>query len=157
MTQEDEPLKGRRFILLDEDRFTARMIQTLLPTLGDVTLDVHPSIAEVVTAANEALALPNGGEVIVLLDLDGEKRHGLTLLKQIRTGEAGLPRGLPVLALAGHSDQTLVLKAQELDVGAVLARPLSRAALHAACRRLSPGGLAPRPAESYAAVSLPGG
>lgn len=155
MTQEDEPLKGRHFILLDEDRFTARMIQTLLPTLGEVTFDSRASVEDAVTALKSAVDAAAGTGVIVLLDLDGERHRGLALLKLIRTGEAGLPRGLPVLALAGHSDQTLVLKAQELDVGAVLARPLSRSALHAACRRLGPDGIEPRPVEAYQSVVLP--
>ncbi|MFY7958915.1 MAG: hypothetical protein ACOVVK_02465 [Elsteraceae bacterium] len=156
MTQEDELLKGRHFILLDEDRFTARMIQTLLPTLGEVTFESHPSIEGILTALRRLAAAPPSAGVVVLLDIDGERRQGLALLKMIRTGEAGAPRGLPVLALAGHSDQTLVLKAQELDVGAVLARPLSRSALHAACRRLGSSEIAPRPAEAYLSVSLPG-
>lgn len=155
MTQEDEPLKGRHFILLDEDRFTARMIQTLLPTLGEVTFDIRPSVDEAITALKRAVDESSGTGVIVLVDLDGERHQGLALLKLIRTGEAGLPRGLPVLALAGHSDQTLVLKSQELDVGAVLARPLSRSALHAACRRLGPSGIEPRPVETYQNVVLP--
>lgn len=157
MTQEDEPLKGRHFILLDEDRFTARMIQTLVPTLGDVTLDIRPSVEEAIAALKRVVEESSGAGVILLVDLDGEQRQGIALLKMIRTGEAGLPRGLPVLALAGHSDQTLVLKSQELDIGAVLARPLSRSALHAACRRLGPSGIEPRSVEAYQAVMLPVG
>jgi len=155
MTQEDDPPLTRRFILLDEDRFTARMIQTLLPTLGEVTIDIHPTIEDAVWAAKRALSEAAGDGVILVVDLDGERRQGLALLKMIRVGETGLPRGLPVMALAGHSDQTLVLKAQELDVGAVLARPLSRSALHAACRRLGTGGIDPRPVETYQSVILP--
>ncbi len=151
MINDDDSLSGRHFVLLDEDRFTAQMIQTLLPTLGAVTFEKHQDIDGVV-AAMKAIT---EGEPILLVDLDGERHLGLTLLKQIRTGEAGLPRGLPVLALAGQNDQTLVMKAQELDVGAVLARPLSRAALHATCRRLGVSGIEPRPAEAYQMVGLP--
>jgi hypothetical protein len=81
MTQEDDPPLTRRFILLDEDRFTARMIQTLLPTLGEVTIDIHPTIEDAVWAAKRALSEAAGDGVILVVDLDGERRQGLALLK----------------------------------------------------------------------------
>jgi len=37
----------------------------------------------------------------------------------------------------------------------VLARPLSRSALHASCRRLGPTGIEPRSVEAYAGVEIP--
>jgi DNA-binding NarL/FixJ family response regulator len=155
MINDDDSLKGRHFVLLDEDRFTAQMIQTLMPTLGAVTMEICQGVDATIVALKAALTRKAVTGVIALVDLDGERRLGLTLLKAVRSGAAGLPRGLPVLALAGHSDQTLILKAHDLDVGAVLARPLSRSALHASCRRLGPTGIEPRSVEAYAGVEIP--
>jgi DNA-binding NarL/FixJ family response regulator len=151
MSNVADSLAGRHFVLLDEDQYTVYMMKTLLPTLGAVTFQV----CQDVLAAVEALKAAPGPHPIVLVDLDGEQNLGLTMLKGIRTGLLGLPRGLAVLALAGQSDQTSIVKAQDLDVGAVLARPLSKSALHASCRRLGPGGIEPRSAEVYKAVQLP--
>ena len=157
MIQEDNPLIAHHFVLIDEDNFTARAFRTLLPTLGDVSFDILPTLEEARTALARVVESAATTRPILLVDLDGEEYHGLSLLKSIRTGEAGLPRGLPVLAVAGFGDQSWVNVAQALDVGAVLARPLTRHALHAACRRLSMGGVDPRPVEFYMAVELPSG
>ena len=151
MSNVGDSLAGRHFVLLDEDQYTVYMMKTLLPTLGAVTFQV----CQDVLGAVDALKAAPGLHPIVLVDLEGEQNLGLTMLKGIRTGLLGLPRGLDVLALAGQSDQTSIVKAQDLDVGAVLARPLSKSALHASCRRLGPGGIEPRPADVYKAVQLP--
>jgi len=150
MTSTEDFLDGRHIVLLDEDRFTARMIATLLPSLGAVSLDVRLDLDDAIAAARTAPA----AETIVMIDLDGEKRLGLSLLKAIRIGEAGTARDLPVLALAGRNDQNLIDLAHALDVNAILARPLSRAALHASCRRLAASGIEPRPAETYRSVAV---
>ncbi len=84
--------------------------------------------------------------------------NGLQLLKDLRTGQAGVPRGLPFALLTGFAERPLVRLAVQLDADAFLAKPVDAAALVRHVEQLLHHG--PRQetelheAEHYAAIDV---
>lgn len=79
---------------------------------------------------------------------------GLEILRAVRCGHTGLARDLPVLMLTGHADEHIVRVAGELDVSALLTKPVSKAQLRQRLDSALKRRLRLKPAARYDAVDL---
>jgi CheY-like chemotaxis protein len=118
-------------LFVDDEGFTRRIVVQLLRSLG--CEDVRQA-----GDVNEALDVLSDMEAvhIVIADFRMSPDNGLKLVKEIRTGNAGIDRGTPLAMLTGYSEKSLVEVALALDVNAFLVKPISRNILGTRLSRL---------------------
>jgi CheY-like chemotaxis protein len=108
-------------VLIAEDVDVARMIlKRHLTKLG------VPRVLEA-TDGDEALALlAEHGDAVdtAIIDFQMPGKHGLQVLKAIRTGDSGVRRNLPVALLTGQLEAALEALAGRLDLDAFLGKPV---------------------------------
>ena len=108
-------------VLIAEDVDVARMIlKRHLSKLG------VPQILEAADG-DQALALlaeHGDGIDVAIVDFQMPGKHGLQVLKAIRTGAAGARRNLPVALLTGQLEAALEALAGRLDLDAFLGKPV---------------------------------
>lgn len=125
-------LSGRKFLLVDDVRFTRMTLATMLRQFGE------PVIFEA-GDGQAALALLQGeaaGADCVITDIDMPILDGVGLLQAIRQGTGAIPRETKVVLLTGHSDFDRFGPALFLDLDGFLSKPVSRTAMEACLRRL---------------------
>jgi DNA-binding response OmpR family regulator len=79
---------------------------------------------------------------------------GLGILQAVRCGQTALSRDLPILMLTGHADEYIVRVAGELDVSALLTKPVSKVQLRARLDAATKRAVELKPPQSYAAVEV---
>lgn len=118
-------LAGRRLLITDDEDFSRFFVVRMVRELGCT------DILEAVDGVDgiEKLKECAGDLSVLILDFNMPRQNGLSVLKAIRTGSAGIPRDTNVLMLTSSSDFVLVGAAMALDVDAFLIKPVSEAAL----------------------------
>jgi CheY-like chemotaxis protein len=91
----------------------------------------------------------------VILDQQMRGFTGLEVLQAIRSGRTAVAHNIPVLMLTGHADKDIVRIAGELDVSALLTKPVSKALLRERMLAVEMHPAADKPPESYACVKVP--
>ncbi len=143
-------LQGRRIMVLDDEKYTLRMLRTVLQGLG--ATDVMD-----VSNAEEAAQILNGNRFKVdclCADFNMPKVHGLLLVKAIRLGARGLPRDLPIVMLTGHTNEAIVESARALHVNGLIRKPVSRAQLETTLGRVFSNPFQAAPPEAYRDVNV---
>jgi len=108
-------------VLIAEDVDVARMIlKRHLAKLG------VPTILEAVDGDQTMALLAEHGDAIdaAIIDFQMPGKHGLQVLKAIRTGEAKVRRNLPLALLTGQLEAALEALAGRLDLDAFLGKPV---------------------------------
>lgn len=142
---------GRRLLIVDDLSFLRTTVTRLLNRAG---------FTDIVQAKDgvDALGILGGGSIdCVLTDYRMPGITGLQLLQQIRVGDLGSRRNLPVVLLTGHAERAVVEAAQALDANDVLVKPCSAKTL---AQRLEHAIVTPaalKTAEEYRQVALPKG
>jgi two-component system cell cycle response regulator len=114
---------GGRILVIDDH---ARQAQRVLAELSVE----HRPIVE--TEPEKALLTARGAVDLVIVNTDARGFDGLRLAAQIRSDEA--TRTLPVLAIVDFDDRPKVVKALEIGVNDILARPIDPQELAARAR-----------------------
>lgn len=123
-------------VLIAEDVDVARMIlKRHLAKLG------VPTILEAVDGDQTMTLLAEHGDAIdaAIIDFQMPGKHGLGVLKAIRTGEAKVRRNLPVALLTGQLEVALEALAGRLDLDAFLGKPVRADVLEDTLRLLLAG------------------
>src|SRR5579862_4188743 len=104
----------------------------------------------------QALSLLRTEAVSCLIcDINMRPMNGLQVVQQIRSGEAGIRRDLPIAMLTAHSDVEIVGTALALDVNGFILKPVSVAELGSRLTRVLSEPFQVADADSYAAVRIP--
>ena len=108
-------------LIADDQAFIRSLLVSMLRDLGYKpveAIDGHQAMQQLVLRPRA-----------LILDHRMAGLTGLEILRALRSGHTGLMRGLPVLMLTGHADEQIVRIAGELDVSALLTKPVSKAQL----------------------------
>lgn len=142
---------GRRLLIVDDLSFLRTTVTRLLNRAG---------FTDIVQAKDgvDALGILGGGSIdCVLTDYRMPGITGLQLLQQIRVGDLGSRRNLPVVLLTGHAERAVVEAAQALDANDVLVKPCSAKTLAQRLEHAIDTPAALKTAEEYRQVALPKG
>ena len=142
------PLKGKTFLVVDDQEFLRRMIADALRRLGDTHVIEAADGFEAVQVMGGGSGAKSASEIFssrpdlaidigrktymidcVVTDIRMAPMNGLELLKAIRCGVAGFQRDLPVVIMSAHSDESLIGAAIALDANAFAVKPVSQASL----------------------------
>ncbi len=115
MTNVKEP---KAILVADDQAFIRSLLVSMLRDLGYRPLEA----ADGYSAMQQLALRPQA----IILDHRMAGFTGLEILQAIRCGHTELMRGLPVLMLTGHADEDIVRAAGELDVSALLTKPVSK-------------------------------
>ncbi|WP_299623386.1 response regulator [Pelagibius sp.] len=137
----------KSILIADDQDFVRSLMTRMLQQLGFNARAVHDG-----REAAMALKFIDGA---LILDQQMGGLTGLELLKSVRTGETILERGFPVLILTGHADMDVVKLASELDVTALLTKPVSKAQLKDRMSYALTRKIDLKPAPTYAAIEVP--
>jgi CheY-like chemotaxis protein len=122
---DNSQIQGRHFLVVDDVRFTRMTLARMLRQLSGT--EVHE--AQDGQAAIDWLSQPGHKVDCVITDVMMPNVSGLELLKAIRTGDTGAPRGLPVVLLTGQSELSAVGPALLLRLDEFVAKPVSQQAI----------------------------
>lgn len=138
---------SRKFILIADDQaFIRSLLVSMLRELGYRTFDASDG-----TQAMQLLARrPHAA----ILDHRMAGQTGLEILQAVRCGNTKAARDLPVLLLTGHADEHIVQAAGELDVSALLTKPVSKAQMKARLDSATKARIDLKSAGSYANVDV---
>jgi CheY-like chemotaxis protein len=137
-----------KFVVADDHPTIREIVRAILKTLG------HAQV-ELAAHGDEAFGMIQMNRPdVVISDIDMPRRNGLELLRDVRTGQAGVDPATPFLLLTGHADNGLVGTALALDVSAFLVKPVSPPGLKRRLERVLEQRLAPKPAAEYARVNV---
>ncbi len=120
-------LTGKTVLLVDDEKFSRATVARLLEDMG------HPHLVHAANGMEAMEQLSSGNHHIdmIISDFNMPLKHGLELLKSVRTGERNIGSHMPFAMLTGYSDKHLVDMALALDVNAFLIKPVSKSALEA--------------------------
>jgi len=139
-----------QILVADDQRFILSLIFQILKELGLKSDNIYQ-----VTSAEEALKLLKGISVdVVLCDINMGPNSGLDLLKQIRTGRAGIARDLPFILLTAHGDSATVKVAAQLDANAFIVKPVAKRDLGAKIERVIAGRRPLPDGKTYESVNV---
>jgi len=108
-------------LIADDQAFIRSLLVSMLRDLGYrpvEAIDGHQAMQQLVLRPQAAI-----------LDHRMAGLTGLEILRAVRSGHTGLQRSLPILMLTGHADAHIVRVAGELDVSALLTKPVSKVQL----------------------------
>ena len=91
----------------------------------------------------------------VLCDLDLPKKSALELLKEVRTGKAGVPRELRFAVLTTEPSSSVVQMAVQLNLDAFILKPVSHADLEKRLAHILTSSRKLGSPASYDAVQVP--
>jgi two-component system chemotaxis response regulator CheY len=108
-------------VVIDDEMFSRFVMLEILRGLGNPQVIIAKDGGE----AEEILRGEAGKSArLVILDFHMPKRNGLEILKELRSGRLGAPRGTPVVMITGMDDTALAATAISLDVDAFLVKPV---------------------------------
>jgi two-component system cell cycle response regulator len=114
---------GGRILVADDHVRQAQRV------LAELSVEHRPVVE---TQADKALMTARGAVDLVIVNTDARGFDGLRLAAQLRSDEA--TRGVPVLAIVDFDDRPKVVKALEIGVNDILARPIDPQELAARAR-----------------------
>jgi CheY-like chemotaxis protein len=136
----------RVILIADDQAFIRSLLVSMLRGLGYGTLEA--------TDGDHAMQQLARRPYAAILDHRMAGVTGLGILQAVRCGQTVLSRDLPVLMLTGHADEYVVRVAGELDVSALLTKPVSKAQLRARLDTATKRVSELKPPKSYAAVEV---
>lgn len=152
LTNGDLPLTGKRFLVVDDEEFSRRILGSILTGLGAGGLSYAADGRE----AMELLIV--NGETIdcIVSDIRMEPINGLQLLKAIRVGLRDLRRDLPLVLVSGHPDAevSVVQTARALDVSGFALKPVSAVTMLARVKRALENPFKLKSPDQYRGVEL---
>jgi len=119
----DKVLDGLHVLLVDDSRFTLRVMRGLVYTLG------ARQITESTNAADALKEIERSLPDIVLADWEMAPADGRVLLRCIRSHQSPAVRRLPVIIVSAHSDTNRVNEALAAGASGYLVKPVSRSAV----------------------------
>jgi CheY-like chemotaxis protein len=138
-----------KIVIVDDQEAIRATVRVQLRRLGVVEIWAAPD-------GPQALSLLRTEEPSCLIcDINMRPMNGLQVVQQIRTGEAGIRRDLPITMLTGLSDVEIVGTALALDVNGFIVKPVSVAELGARLTRVLTTPSQVADADIYAAVKIP--
>lgn len=148
MAGDEQLLAGRTILLVDDEKYTLRMVKTVLTSIG------AREVLEAVRAEEAVLHLRDPLTQIdcMIADFNMPGINGLLMVKAIRCGTHGLRRDLPIVMLTGHTDAAVVVRAKALDVNGFISKPVSKAALTATFQRIFAERFTARSVDEYRRV-----
>lgn len=106
-------------IIFDDDDFTARLLETVLLSIGVGKVSVHQNLDET------KQYLTNYSVDCVMMEWLGWESPSLEFLEFIRTsGKAANPM-VPVIMCTGHTDLDHIVQARDAGANEVVAKPIS--------------------------------
>jgi two-component system, chemotaxis family, chemotaxis protein CheY len=138
-----------KIVIVDDQEAIRATVRVQLRRLGVV--DIWAA-----SHGPEALSLLRAEEASCLIcDINMRPMNGLQVVQQIRSGEAGIRRDLPIAMLTAHSDVEIVGTALALDVNGFILKPVSVAELGSRLTRVLTEPVQVADADSYAALRIP--
>lgn len=111
----------KAILIADDQAFIRSLLVSMLRDLGYRPVEA--------VDGNQAMQQLSLRPAAAILDHRMAGLTGLEILQAIRCGHTSQKRGLPVLMLTGHADEHIVRAAGELDVSALLTKPVSKVQL----------------------------
>ena len=112
-------LSAVRVFVVDDNEFTITLARRLLTAMR---------IGDIYSCSNPERALAEMKRVkpdIVITDLEMPDRHGLELVHDIRTGEAGVREDVAILVASAYAGREQVMRASDAGTNWMVAKPLS--------------------------------
>jgi CheY-like chemotaxis protein len=134
----------KMIVVADDQAFIRSLLVSMLRELGYRTLDAADGTQAMQQLAQRPYA--------AILDHRMAGQTGLEILRAIRCGRTRSARELPVLLITGHADEQIVRVAGELDVSALLTKPISKAQLRARLDAAAKTPIVLKARKVYAAV-----
>ncbi|MFY7961923.1 MAG: response regulator [Elsteraceae bacterium] len=110
-------LASKRIVLIDDQLPILSLIRSLLEAKGARGISIARS-----GAAGLNLIRDTHPDLIIC-DIEMPRMSGLEVLKEIRTGRAGVSEVTPLIFLSGHTDTNLVRLAAALDANGFIRKP----------------------------------
>src|SRR5512138_1977229 len=134
----------KMIVVADDQAFIRSLLVSMLRELGYRTLEAADG--------DQAMQQLTQRPYAAILDHRMAGQTGLEILRAIRCGRTRSARDLPVLLITGHADEQIVRVAGELDVSALLSKPISKAQLRARLDAALKTPISLKAAKSYAAI-----
>jgi len=136
----------KMIVVADDQAFIRSLLVSMLRELGYRTLDAADGTQAMQQLAHRPYA--------AILDHRMAGQTGLEILRAIRCGRTSSARDLPVLLITGHADEHIVRVAGDLDVSALLSKPISKAQLRARLDAVAIMPISLKAQKVYAAIDL---
>lgn len=133
-------------LIADDQAFIRSLLVSMLRDLGYKPLEAVDG-----HQAMQQLGLKPDA---VILDHRMAGLTGLEILQAVRGGRTTLMRDLPVLMLTGHADEHIVRVAGELDVSALLTKPVSKEQLRGRLNNAMTRSLRLKPPADYRSMEV---
>ena len=150
-TGKASPLRELTFLIIDDHDFMRRIINEALVSSGVGKVERASDGLEALKILNNI----NSRFDFIVTDFNMPRMSGLELLREIRIGNAGVKRDIPVIMLSGFDDETLLVAAVNLDANGFIPKPVSRGDLIDRLERVVMGEFEVREADYYRSVKVP--
>jgi two-component system chemotaxis response regulator CheY len=144
-------LAGRRFLLVEDDPFTRKIMERILRQAGASAVFLAADGTEAVSRVNKL----GVGIDCIISDLHMKPMHGLFLLQAVRSGVVPLPRDTPMVIVTANANDHLLRYAIELDCNGFMSKPVSFASLQSRVRRAFDEQFDLKEPPKYAGIKLP--
>jgi len=139
-------IANKPILIADDQAFLRSLLVSMLRTLGHRTQEAADGV--------QALQQLSIRLHAAILDHRMAGHTGLEVLQAIRCGQTRAQRDLPVILVTGHADEHIVRVAGQLDVSALLSKPISSAQLQARLDAIEKTAIQLKPESFYAAVNV---
>ncbi len=126
----DPKFAQRRVLVVDDDPVTKRIVGRILHSAGIGYIDVAAEGTEAGGILREKPA------DLIICDLSMLPLGGVGFIKQLRRGDIGADKDIPVLVLTNHRDLDSIREASEAGANDYLVKPIPKQALVERLRRL---------------------
>ena len=106
-------------LVVDDDKFSRTFVKTALYQSGVKNTKEASNIAEAIEV------LRNYKVNVVLMDQQLPEQSGLELTRQIKSGEVGDNKDLPVIMVTIDTNENTVMEAKEIGIHEYLVKPIS--------------------------------
>ena len=118
-------LSSRKFLVIDDEHYTRKVIKTLLMTMG------VKSIQEAPDGHAGLEIIPTFAPHIVLVDWEMPGIDGPGFVRAVRSPDTFPYPDVPIIMLTAHGERSRVVEAARLGVHEYLLKPVSSQALQA--------------------------
>ena len=110
-------------LIIDDDKFSRTFIKTALYQIG------IKNVKEAATSEEATEYLSNFSIDIILLDQQMPDKSGLDFAKEIKQGNIGINKEIPIIMITVDTKEKTVIDAKELGIQEYLIKPISPLAL----------------------------
>jgi len=143
-------LKWKRLLIVDDDEITRLLVRRMASDIG------LSRIEEAVDGSQAAKRVIETQPDLVLCDIQMEPLDGLSFLKDVRTGNADMPRDLHVIMFSGLTENPYYGTALALDADGFLPKPVDKHTLEKRFIRCFNDIRPIRDVEAYQVIPIPG-